>query len=638
MSAATILLVDDDEVLSQVLRRVLTRDGYRVVEAGSVAQALELTREDKPQLGLLDLSLPDGDGMELATKLRAQGVDCPLILVTAYPLRLRDQPELSGAFTRILTKPLNLQDLRQAIEAALIPVAAAVGAEAQTASAEAPQVAVDPPRDSDLPQSLSSGAASGRSRYVVVAALVALACVLALMVLPAIGLPGPLDWFNKAATPVASAAEDNQAPASPVKGDPDGVQLSQEVKERLAIQVAQVEPPKQGRQLTLSGSLNFDPDLLAQVHPRFSGEVIEIGPYVPRGATHPSDRALSFGDPVSKGQLLAVIWSKDLGEKKNDLIEGLAKVWTDQTTLTALEELASEGAGSGANVRLQKGVVAADYSAVDRARNALHIWRLTDKEIQEVEDNAKAIYNERTKALNTKGEKKTPPGGDWKQWARTEVQANFSGTIVERNVEKTGALVDVTATLFKIADLNKLIALTYAYEEDLPDLLRLPRPIPWEVRAATDAPEGVLTTGGVDLIGPIIDPNQHTALVMGHVDNPGPAHPLRAGQFITATISLPAPDNVVAVPATAVVETGAESVVFVQPDRTKPIYSMRRVAVTRRYPTEIKVLSKLLGNEGPRYQALHPGEWVVTEGAMLLKATLDDVQAKEESKKPVEKK
>ena len=71
MGAATILLVDDDEVLSQVLRRVLTRDGYRVVEAGSVAQALELIREDKPQLGLLDLSLPDGDGMGLATKLRA---------------------------------------------------------------------------------------------------------------------------------------------------------------------------------------------------------------------------------------------------------------------------------------------------------------------------------------------------------------------------------------------------------------------------------------------------------------------------------------------------------------------------------------------------------------------------------------
>ena len=97
MSAATILLVDDDDVLSKVLRRVLSREGYTVVEAGSVAQALEAARDLKPQLGLLDLSLPDGDGVELARKLRAQGVNCPFILITAYPLQLRDQPELGGA-------------------------------------------------------------------------------------------------------------------------------------------------------------------------------------------------------------------------------------------------------------------------------------------------------------------------------------------------------------------------------------------------------------------------------------------------------------------------------------------------------------------------------------------------------------
>ena len=73
MSAATILLVDDDEVLSQVLRRVLTREGYDVIEAGNIAQALEAARLHPPLLGLLDLSLPDGDGIELAKKLRAEG-------------------------------------------------------------------------------------------------------------------------------------------------------------------------------------------------------------------------------------------------------------------------------------------------------------------------------------------------------------------------------------------------------------------------------------------------------------------------------------------------------------------------------------------------------------------------------------
>ena len=119
MSSATILLVDDDETLSRVLRRVLTQQGYTVVEAGNVAQAIQATREAPPQLGLLDLRLPDGDGVELAKRLTEEGYHFPVILMTAYPLRLRDQPELARRFSKVLTKPLNLQELRQAIDAAL---------------------------------------------------------------------------------------------------------------------------------------------------------------------------------------------------------------------------------------------------------------------------------------------------------------------------------------------------------------------------------------------------------------------------------------------------------------------------------------------------------------------------------------
>src|SRR5262249_31426084 len=119
MSASTILLVDDDEVLRQVLRRVLARDGYQVVEAGSVAQALERAREQRPSLGLVDLRLPDGDGVELAEQLQKEVGRFPLLLMTAYPLRLRDQPELAHAFKHVLTKPLNLDKLRQAIEPSL---------------------------------------------------------------------------------------------------------------------------------------------------------------------------------------------------------------------------------------------------------------------------------------------------------------------------------------------------------------------------------------------------------------------------------------------------------------------------------------------------------------------------------------
>src|ERR1700736_3571581 len=81
-----ILVVDDDEVLGQVLTRALTREGRTIVPANSMAQALEAARRQRPRLALLDLCLPDGDGVELARKLQAEYPDLPLILMTAYPL------------------------------------------------------------------------------------------------------------------------------------------------------------------------------------------------------------------------------------------------------------------------------------------------------------------------------------------------------------------------------------------------------------------------------------------------------------------------------------------------------------------------------------------------------------------------
>jgi CheY-like chemotaxis protein len=111
----TILVVDDDEVLGGVVRRVLVRQGYQVGLAAGAAQALELAREHRPQLALLDLCLPDGDGLQLAAELRADFPELVLILMTAYPLRLRGRPELAREFAHVLTKPLDLAELRRVL-------------------------------------------------------------------------------------------------------------------------------------------------------------------------------------------------------------------------------------------------------------------------------------------------------------------------------------------------------------------------------------------------------------------------------------------------------------------------------------------------------------------------------------------
>jgi len=67
----------------------------------------------------------------------------------------------------------------------------------------------------------------------------------------------------------------------------------------------------------LSGSLALDTDKLARVHSRFPGEIMEIAPSLRRqGQPDPGAALLRAGDKVKAGQLLAVVWYKDLGEKR----------------------------------------------------------------------------------------------------------------------------------------------------------------------------------------------------------------------------------------------------------------------------------------------------------------------------------
>jgi DNA-binding NtrC family response regulator len=111
----TLLVVDDDEVLSRILVRVLERFGYRVVSALSTGQALRLAAEHHPCLALLDLCLPDGSGIELGRELRKNHPDLPMILMTAYPVELREHSEWRDTFVSFLTKPLDLGGLRATI-------------------------------------------------------------------------------------------------------------------------------------------------------------------------------------------------------------------------------------------------------------------------------------------------------------------------------------------------------------------------------------------------------------------------------------------------------------------------------------------------------------------------------------------
>jgi DNA-binding response OmpR family regulator len=80
--AATVLVVEDEKQIRDVLRRYLERAGYAVLTTGSGAQAMELLADQPVDLAVLDLGLPDVDGMDVLRQARATA-DVPVLVLTA---------------------------------------------------------------------------------------------------------------------------------------------------------------------------------------------------------------------------------------------------------------------------------------------------------------------------------------------------------------------------------------------------------------------------------------------------------------------------------------------------------------------------------------------------------------------------
>src|SRR5436309_1020014 len=94
-----VLLIEDEEVMRQTLEDVFRRAGHPVFACGTLAEADAVFRREVVDAVLLDLRLPDGDGLEFFRKLRGLDPRVPVILMTAYPdTRAAVQAIKEGAF------------------------------------------------------------------------------------------------------------------------------------------------------------------------------------------------------------------------------------------------------------------------------------------------------------------------------------------------------------------------------------------------------------------------------------------------------------------------------------------------------------------------------------------------------------
>jgi len=101
-----VLVVDDDDNVRQLLRRMLEPEGYTVVEAENGRAALERLREAIPSVVLLDLMMPEMDGFEFVTEFRRHEAwrAIPIVVVTAKDLSGADRERLNGYVQKILQK------------------------------------------------------------------------------------------------------------------------------------------------------------------------------------------------------------------------------------------------------------------------------------------------------------------------------------------------------------------------------------------------------------------------------------------------------------------------------------------------------------------------------------------------------
>lgn len=111
-----ILLVEDDQSLSQLLAEELEMDGYQVCQAAGLDQARAALQEQRPALIVSDLRLPDGDGMQVLAFQQAEYPGIPFIVITAFGTVDQAVEALMAGADDFLTKPLSTDHLRLKIK------------------------------------------------------------------------------------------------------------------------------------------------------------------------------------------------------------------------------------------------------------------------------------------------------------------------------------------------------------------------------------------------------------------------------------------------------------------------------------------------------------------------------------------
>jgi two-component system response regulator RegA len=110
-AAASLLLVDDDRTFCDVMRRALTRRGFRVTLAHGVKEALAYARSESPAYAVIDLKMPGDSGLSLIPELRSLSNGVRIVVLTGYASVATAVEAIKLGATHYLAKPVDADEV-----------------------------------------------------------------------------------------------------------------------------------------------------------------------------------------------------------------------------------------------------------------------------------------------------------------------------------------------------------------------------------------------------------------------------------------------------------------------------------------------------------------------------------------------
>lgn len=115
--AKKILIADDNQDSRELIIKILKKDGYRIIEAVDGEDAYNKIKAEKPQMVLLDMSMPKINGYELAHMIKgsADVKDTLIVAVTAHAMKGDKDAALAAGCVGYITKPINVREFHNQI-------------------------------------------------------------------------------------------------------------------------------------------------------------------------------------------------------------------------------------------------------------------------------------------------------------------------------------------------------------------------------------------------------------------------------------------------------------------------------------------------------------------------------------------